>query len=200
MASARLTLNESHNSIQTHDLVTITPENRAHQLPLFGHFCCRLAVQPDCITSEVLSGAMSVSDAKHTTAKSYWGQLQAFRLDLWETQQQWEKGRDHVRSIMIDRSTIIKENKNCHNEITIINRYESMGGSIVDEIVKLHLKQVEEKDKWFRVLNAHAEDHLLWKHSAEDVMHIQTPGTQRNSFNRSIRQGSLYDETPLIGK
>lgn len=50
MASARLTLDDAHDSIHTHDLVTVNHENKSHQLPLFGHFCCRLAVQPNCIS------------------------------------------------------------------------------------------------------------------------------------------------------
>jgi hypothetical protein len=32
-----------------------------------------------------------------------WGQLQAFRLDLWVKQEHWEKGQDPVRSIIVDR-------------------------------------------------------------------------------------------------
>jgi hypothetical protein len=32
-----------------------------------------------------------------------WGQLQAFRLDLWVKREHWEKGQDPVRSIVVDR-------------------------------------------------------------------------------------------------
>jgi len=32
-----------------------------------------------------------------------WGQLQAFRLDLWVKQEHWEKGQDPVRFIVVDR-------------------------------------------------------------------------------------------------
>jgi hypothetical protein len=43
--------------------------------------------------------------------------------------------------------------------------------------------------------------HLLyrWKHAAEKVMEIPSPGSARHSFTRQLRGGSLYDETPLIG-
>jgi hypothetical protein len=43
--------------------------------------------------------------------------------------------------------------------------------------------------------------HLLyrWKHAAEKVMEIPSPGSARHSFTRPLRGGSLYDETPLIG-
>lgn len=32
-----------------------------------------------------------------------WGQLQAFRLDLWVKREHWEKGQNPVRSIVVDR-------------------------------------------------------------------------------------------------
>ena len=32
-----------------------------------------------------------------------WGQLQAFRLDLWVKREHWEQGQDPVRSIVVDR-------------------------------------------------------------------------------------------------
>jgi hypothetical protein len=32
-----------------------------------------------------------------------WGQLQAFRLDLWVKREHWEQGQDPVRSIAVDR-------------------------------------------------------------------------------------------------
>jgi len=38
-----------------------------------------------------------------------------------------------------------------------------------------------------------------WKHAAEKVMEIPSPGSARHSFTRPLRGGSLYDETPLIG-
>jgi hypothetical protein len=34
---------------------------------------------------------------------SMWGQLQAFRLDLWVKREHWEKGQDPVMSIVVDR-------------------------------------------------------------------------------------------------
>lgn len=79
-------------------------ENRSHQLPLFGHFCCRLAAQPDCVSQESCSGDLTVLDGG--TGRQWvfmWGQLQAFRLDLWVKREHWEQGQDPVRSITVDR-------------------------------------------------------------------------------------------------
>lgn len=79
-------------------------ENRSHQLPLFGHFCCRLAAQPDCVSQESCSGDLMLLDSDAARKwVSMWGQLQAFRLDLWVKREQWEQGQDPVRSIVVDR-------------------------------------------------------------------------------------------------
>ena len=79
-------------------------ENRTHQLPLFGHFCCRLAAQPDCISQESCSGDLMLLDIDAGRQWVFmWGQLQAFRLDLWVKQEHWEKGQDPVRFIVVDR-------------------------------------------------------------------------------------------------
>lgn len=51
IARGRLKIEDAHPSIRTHDLrmnqqpTTLVSANSANQLPLFGHFCCRLAVQ-----------------------------------------------------------------------------------------------------------------------------------------------------------
>ncbi|KAK2582868.1 hypothetical protein KPH14_008946 [Odynerus spinipes] len=53
-ASAKLTIEETDNGVRTHDLVINHVENKhATMLPLFGHFCCRLAVEPQCVNSDV---------------------------------------------------------------------------------------------------------------------------------------------------
>lgn len=40
---------------------------------------------------------------------------------------------------------------------------------------------------------------LRWKKAAENVMEVQSLETNRHSFVKPERQGSLYDETPLFG-
>lgn len=39
-----------------------------------------------------------------------------------------------------------------------------------------------------------------WKKAAENIMEVQLSETNRHSFIKPERQGSLYDETPLFGK
>lgn len=133
MATARLTLDEVHDGVRTHDLQiqNIGPLNRdcrtkihflftrwiiflfsvldvkSHQLPLFGHFCCRLAAQPDCFTQEACSGELSIysreSEEDNPSWNNVWGRLQAFTLDLWKQRKYFEDGKPPCQSIVIDK-------------------------------------------------------------------------------------------------
>lgn len=193
MASARLTLDDAHDSIHTNDLELVNHENKSHQLPLFGHFCCRLAVQPNSVSQEVCSGEISVHDRDLDKFVNYWGQLQAFKLDLWDKQEHWEKGKDPVKSVTVDRESTIQVGKGSR-EIYIANMCEGR-----DDVSIIKLRSKDEQSHWTKCLVQHAKDHLRWKHTAENVMDVQAPGNARHSFTKQLRQGSLYDETPLIG-
>ncbi|PSN40887.1 hypothetical protein C0J52_18879 [Blattella germanica] len=194
MATARLKLDDVHDSIHTHDLKVESLENRNHQLPLFGHFCCRLAAQPDCVSQESCSGDLSVLDRDVGNRwVSMWGQLQAFRLDLWAEREHWEQGQDPSKSIVVDRETLIQPSKTVNKEISISNLCEGR-----DDTTIIRTKTTDDQQKWLRYLVQHAKDHLRWKHVAEKIMEIQSPGSTRHSFTRQLRGGSLYDETPLI--
>ncbi|GLV43728.1 hypothetical protein CBL_06948 [Carabus blaptoides fortunei] len=192
MASARLTLDDAHDSIHTNDLVIVNHENKSHQLPLFGHFCCRLAVQPNSVSQEVCSGEVSIHDRELDKFVNQWAQLQAFKLDLWDKQEHWEKGKDPTKSITVDRESTIQVGKGTR-EIYIANMCEGR-----DDVSIIKLRSKDEQSHWTKCLVQHAKDHLRWKHTAENVMDVQTPGTARHSFTKQLRQGSLYDETPLI--
>lgn len=191
MATARLTLDEVHDGIHTHDMKLENLENRSHQLPLFGHFCCRLAAQPICVSQESYSGEISLREKNHWVL--VWGQLQAFRLDMWARKSDWEQGREPLQSIAVDRETIIQPGKSTTREITVSNLCDGK-----DELVIIRTKTLEEQQNWVRHLVQHTKDHRRWRHAAEKIMEIPTPGSSRHSFTRQIRQGSLYDETPLI--
>ena len=106
-------MEDSDESICTYDLQLVKESNRQSQLPLFGLFCCRLAVQPYCLTEERLSGYLkgdievggesntSTTTTATTTIKTscdknnkkedkkkpiYWASLEAFKLCLWRKQ------------------------------------------------------------------------------------------------------------------
>lgn len=77
-------------------------ENRNNQLPLFGHFCCRLAAQPQCISSPVYSGCVKLRDE----LSSSWASLQAFELSLWSSSEE-AKLQPPKKTFKVDRVILI---------------------------------------------------------------------------------------------
>lgn len=63
----------------------------------------------------------------------------------------------------------------------------------------IKLKSVEDQQKWLKGLIQQMEDHRRWRNAAENCLDVLSPGSIRNSFTKGFRQGSLYDQTPIIG-
>nr|CAD7580648.1 unnamed protein product [Timema californicum] len=131
------------------NVCNICSDNKSHQLPLFGHFCCRLAAQPDCVSQEVCAGTLECQ------GQSYWGQLQAFRLDLWMARDHWEAGQDPLRSITVDRDTAVRPSLASSKELVIVNQCEGK-----EEKCVIRTKTSEEQQRWTRNLVQHCKDHL----------------------------------------
>ncbi|XP_043479506.1 rhotekin-like isoform X2 [Leptopilina heterotoma] len=186
MASARLSLDDTDDNIHTHDLVINNLENKNHALPLFGHFCCRLAAQPDCVSKEICTGNINLN------GRNCWARLQGFEIQTWESRKLAEEDQSPAHVIAVNRETSIQPTKSS-KELRIIN---TIDGAEKTSIIKLDSS--EEAQKWLRQLNTHVKDHLRWKHAAESLQNVPNVDTARNSFIGNKRQGSLYDETPLI--
>lgn len=163
-------------------------ENKHHALPLFGHFCCRLAAQPECTTKEVNTGTISIN------GHSCWARLKNFTIQAWESRKLADEEQSPIYTIPINRETSIQPSKSSTKELKITNAVDG-----ADKMIVLKFETVDDAQKWLRHLMNHAKDHLRWKHAAESIQEVPCIESARNSFI-SKRQGSLYDETPLIGK
>lgn len=117
VARAKLTLDDTNDNTHTHDLVInsvgklckkfnvfrntfITiffSENKYHSLPLFGHFCCRLAIQPECINKEMCIGNVKVD------GQNCWARLQGFCIKVWESKKHAEEGQNPEHTILVNK-------------------------------------------------------------------------------------------------
>lgn len=70
----------------------------------------------------------------------------------------------------------------------------------MNKLLSIKFESKEEAQKWLMLLSTHINDHLRWKHAVEVIQRVSSIESTRNSFISNKRQGSLYDETPLIGK
>lgn len=70
----------------------------------------------------------------------------------------------------------------------------------MSKLLSIKFESKEEAQKWYKLLSTHINDHSRWKRAAEVIQRVSSIESTRNSFISNKRQGSLYDETPLIGK
>ncbi|KAL6263844.1 hypothetical protein P5V15_003925 [Pogonomyrmex californicus] len=187
VARAKLSLDDTNDNTHTHDLVINSIENKHHSLPLFGHFCCRLAIQPECITKEICIGNVKIDGQNH------WARLQGFCIKTWESKKHAEEGQNPEHIIPINKRTSIQPSRTSTKELLINN-----SGNSVETLLPIKFESKEEVQKWLKLLSAHINDHSRWKHAAEVIQRVSNIENMRNSFISNKRQGSLYDETPLI--
>lgn len=188
VATAKLSLDNVSNNTATFDLAMENVENQAHQLPLFGHFCCRLAAQPDCATQERLTGYAYVPESEHQQS---WCRVFGWQVEVWASKEDVHLSPHHPLSLSIDRNTEITQNG---VTVMVINASGFDRGHLT-----LTFDTQSEADSWFRCLQQHIADHRHWGPAAEEEMEILTPQPTRHNFilPRRGRFASLYEETPL---
>lgn len=198
MAKAKLRLEDADESICTYDLIIESNENRQSQLPLFGMFCCRLAVQPDCHFEEKISGYLKYQIKD--TASMYWSSLKSFRLFLWNKasispDHRHYQGFQSIPPdivIPINMSTKVEKLKEGVSFVVVNDDNQSYTFSVINP---------EDYSLWLLQIESHINDYKIWKKAAEKVMDIPNPSPIRLSMISAQRiPGSLYEMTSLLGK
>lgn len=191
MAHASLGLDDADVQVHTHDLVMENLENPQHQLPLFGHFCCKLAVVPDCVQDERLSGYLGVVQVNSASGRRrLWCVLKNFQLCLW-TSQEDSRQLPPVLSIPINKDTRLRTEGTKHIMRILI---------VISDKVQEHILVADselEYSKWVSQIRQHLQDYELWAQCASKHMEIPSPGPRRAPMFLHARQTSLYDETSL---
>ncbi|XP_076166547.1 rhotekin-2 isoform X2 [Ptiloglossa arizonensis] len=187
VAYAKMTLDDTNRNIRTHDLILNNFENKVHVLPLFGHFCCRLAIQPDCITKEVRIGFITINDQR------YWARLQGFEIEAWKSKKAAEGLHEPNYKIGINKETLVRQSKSMNNQLRIIN---CENGAKNRDIIELNSK--EDVQRWFDQFIMRINEHLRWKHAAVDLQRIPCSEnlsgntSMRNSFAENKKQESVF--------
>lgn len=183
-ASAKLTIEETDNDVRTHDLVINHVENKHCMLPLFGHFCCRLAVEPQCVNSDIHTGTIGIN------GKKYWACLRNFCLKTWPSKELADDEENVIHTIPIDEETLIEPSKHSSRKLLIINFKDSS-----KKTVAIVLESSNEALEWLNYLTTHSKDHNRWK-VAQTIKRAHSIDNISNLGGN--RQCSLYDETSLI--
>jgi len=196
LATATLRLEDAGEDVKPHELFVEDSENDRLP-PLFGQFCCRLAVQPYCREEPVLVGRLSVRYPNNERysgdrwAENCWGRLMDWKLCLWQNLEQYEAARSPSKQIRIDQDTTIRDEG---DTFTVENYGEG--------IILFKCESREDKVMWLAHLYQHACDHKRWKAASQKKMEVLSPDTKPVQRSKSIcRTRSklvlLYNETKI---
>lgn len=202
IATATLTLADASDLPHTHDL-TLTTNFTANnmnnnqmnnRLPLFGHFCCRLALQPDFIKTNYCAGKLQLLSPNDNQLYDLYARLQAFKMPCWDSLEAFENNEEPKYNIEVTRDTRVKRHGD--SEFVLCNMEEG--------IIKKYIFRTNEPietSNWEMALKRAVKEHLVWKQvTINTPMQLTTPGCERNYFSRSGRHGSLYDQVPILRK
>lgn len=214
IATANLSLAEASDLPHTHDLrliqqtvvsngnnpqaaaVAAANQGNSQALPLFGHFCCRLAVQPDSFEVPAIADELAGLEAKaHGLGlDSCYARLQAFRLDVWDSEKAFNNQLEVKRSVAVNRDTKLKLRG--ETDLNVANMED---GNLVEYV--LRTGSVTQQTQFYAALKKVVNDHKLWGHVVQHgAMELAAPPESKGYFLRTNRQRSLYDQVPILSE
>lgn len=121
-----------------------------------------------------------------------YGRLQSFKLELYDDQKSCDNSIQPRRLIEISRDTKLKLRD--ETDLVLVN----MESGIIEEyLFRTHM--AGEATKWYGAIKKTIKEHLQWGHvTMTDPMPLAVPGNSKQFFLRQSRQGSLYDQVPII--
>ncbi|KAG8200362.1 hypothetical protein JTE90_028543 [Oedothorax gibbosus] len=198
VAHANLSLSDANPRIKTYDLAIETTD-KSNQLPLYGHFCLRLAVQPKCMTDEVFSGYLSLVQqiGNITGSRRMLCSLKNFSLSMWSN---FADVHSSNPDVVIPIKTGTKMTPSCKSiaypRFSFRADYTTEDTEERRELL-LAADSPIQLSEWLNYINQHIQDYELWKPASESLMEISSPCVCRNSQFSRHRNSSLYDETPF---
>ncbi|XP_046913743.2 rhotekin-2 isoform X4 [Dermatophagoides farinae] len=195
IARSTLNLKDSADLIKTYDLDIEEELDKNLQLPLFGHFCCRLAVQPECLLKDYRSGIVRSIDSN----EMFWSVLAKFKLNLW-----------HMKTELKDEPAYLKHtaSKRTPNLIIPINNQTKISQQkdqtaliqLINNDITFTFESINDQhNEWFRCLNKCREDFIAWQPIAEYNMELAPISHHRSQylFHDRPTGTSLYNETSI---
>ncbi|KAM9811077.1 rhotekin [Neosynchiropus ocellatus] len=194
LAHTTLSLSHVQDSFRTHDLTISGNEDSSYWLPLYGSMCCRLAAQPQCMTQQMMSGCLKVtqlgSDA-HSWTKVF-AALKGTSLSCYHQQADAEASVEPAFTIAINKDTRIRASeKDPHSKAQIICISNLYGGEEVTHTLTTDSR--EETHRWMEAFWQHFYDMSQWRQCCDELMKIELPSL-RKPAPVTPKQGSLYHE------
>ncbi|XP_060589437.1 rhotekin-like isoform X3 [Ruditapes philippinarum] len=196
VATGTLTLQDVDDVVRTFDLkLEEQPDGTPYDLPLFGHYCCRLAALPHCLVQPVVSGYLNLyEDDDLSKWRRYWCVLKNLQLSCWSAPDDVEVTAPLV-NIQVTKNTQISEADPRSVERAHTFQMKTLSERYLSETT-LAADNKEQMNMWWDGLQQHLLDQAFWKHACEYVMDVRRAPSNRKSMIMG-RKTSIYDDTPL---
>ena len=194
IASGMLNIRDASDAIATHDL-SIERLDKHLQLPLFGDFCCRFALQSECQSKESFSGMVQCNPDRKF--ELYWATVKNFKINFWTVPENLQNEQAFVKhSIKQQLPTLIVPVNNLSRINHQENSVELISGDRRIEIAPM--QGLGSTTELFKALIRMRDEFAVWEPIAEYQMELVNENEPRPNFMRN-RNKSLYEETPLYG-
>ncbi|XP_060064533.1 rhotekin-like isoform X1 [Ylistrum balloti] len=197
VAEGTMELKDVDDSVRTFDLQLVSTNQAAEsgcEIPLFGHYCCRLAAQPDCLVSPEVTGYLNIQEDDDLAKwRRYWCMLKNLQLSCWLSPSDTEVTDPQV-TVPVTKNTQISDadprtSERSHTfHIKTVQRRGTFQHTLAAD-------SAEDLSKWWDGLQQHLLDQAFWKHACEHVMPLKKASPRKKPA--FLRKGSLYEDTPI---
>ncbi|KAM4605805.1 rhotekin isoform 2-T2 [Discoglossus pictus] len=192
LAHTQLTLEHVEDGFRTHDLTITSSHDSPCWLPLYGSVCCRLTAQPNCMSQEMMSGALQIQARDQKSWQSMFCVLRGCRLLCYQRAADVGTLPEAELTISVSKETRIRasdrEGPSHTHSLSITNRF---GCEEVTHTLRASTR--EDLRRWMEAFWQHFYDMSQWKQCCDDLMKIESPPPKKPPAALS-KQGSLYHE------
>lgn len=184
-------------------LLLLADRKKRNRLPLFGHFCCRLAIQPDCINREFCSEKLLIN------GEFRWARLRGFAFEIWPSKlHAQENERNSASFIQLNKNATLRWLNSKNTEFQV----SSTGDDDVDEghddetrkdrrLTTICFGSVEDARTWYNYISALLAEHTEWQHAVVAVQNVAVLSSDAaciSPIQKNWHLTSLYDRTLVL--
>ncbi|NWZ75413.1 RTKN2 protein, partial [Poecile atricapillus] len=198
LASTTLGLESAENNFRTHSLTITGNEESSFWLPLYGNMCCRLVVQPSCMSKDMMAGFLNHQQMVGgvTSWRRLYCILRGGKLLCYYSPEETEAKVEPALTVSINKETRIqavgKDSKRRANNFSVINPVSGEGVTqhfATDSRNELH--------KWMEAFWQHFYDLSQWKHCCEELMKIEIMSPRKPPLFLTKEATSVYHDMSI---
>ncbi|GAB1603960.1 rhotekin [Argonauta hians] len=195
VTTSTLSLSDADDTVRTYDLtMEPTADGNIYELPFFGHYCCRLAVLPHCLTRPAMSGHLNLLvDRERNKQKRYWCVLKNLELACFASPQDEKTARPHLCIPVTKNTQVSDADPRIFQNPHTFHVTTKTDLSLSDHVLSADSKH--DFENWWDGFQQHLLDQAAWKHATEQMMLVRKASPL--NLPLFLRKSSLYDDTPI---